>query len=180
MASFKLLNVGGGPTRQVPERYAAYKQDLLDIDQNVNPDICADARDLVNYDSGQYSAVYCSHNLEHYTRKDAERVLAGFRNVLEIGGTVEIHVPNLPQLMRDMLSRNLDIEDVWYRAGSNPISFHDVLYGWSREVDSGNLFYSHKCGFSALSLYNILDKAGFVDITVQEQGSNLFAFAYRK
>lgn len=180
MASSRLLNVGGGPTRVVPDCYSAYKQDLLDIDPSVNPDICADARELKSIEPNQYQAVYCSHNLEHYTKKDAKKVLAGFMHVLEPCGTVEIHVPNITELMRDMLSRNLDIEDVWYRAGNNPITYHDVLYGWSREVDRGNLFYSHKCGFTALSLYAILEESGFKNISIQIQGSNLMARASKE
>ena len=86
---------------------------------------------------------------------------------------MEIHVPNLINLMKEMMRNNLDINDVWYRAGSFPITFHDVLYGWGQAMRNGNIYYAHKCGFTPLSLYEAVKNAGFKEVGVADQGSNL-------
>jgi hypothetical protein len=46
-------------------------------------------------------------------------------------------------------------------------------------MSNGNLFYSHKCGFTAVSLHKELVNAGFGTIYIQDQGSNLRAVAYK-
>lgn len=173
-----VLNVGGGPSRNLPPEYDGWEQHLLDIDPNVNPDICCDARELVNQDfADKYDAIYCSHNLEHYYQYEVPKVLAGFMHVLKSGGIAEIQVPNLTHLMQEFLSRNHDINDVWYRAGDQakmPITFHDVLYGWGGQLKEGNHYYAHKCGFTPLSLCDAVHKAGFVELGCVVQGANIF------
>ena len=173
-----VLNVGGGASRQLPPQYDGWEQSLLDIDPEVKPDVCIDARELITLPSQNYDAVYCSHNLEHYSQFDAQIVLDGFMHVLKPGGKVEINVPNLANLMRSMLASNLDLNDVWYRTGQGaPITFHDVLYGWGEALRNGNPYYAHKCGFTPMSLYKALIRSGFVDIQIIDQGSNLQGIA---
>lgn len=178
-----VLNVGGGASKVVPERYSGWGQDLLDIDPNVNPDICMDALILakaVDY-KGKYDAVYCSHNLEHFYKHQVQTVLAGFLHVLNDDGFVEIGVPNLQHLMQTLVGGSLDVDDVWYRVGGGaPVTFHDVLYGWNVQMSQGNEYYSHKCGFTALSLNKELVQAGFGSVFVSDQGPNLLAIAYKK
>ena len=177
----KVLNVGGGASRCLPPEYDGWEQDLLDIDPAVNPDICCDALELVNEDlhAGKYEAVYCSHNLEHFYAHQVLTVLFGFKAALKEGGFVDISVPNVKGLMQAMLQGNLDINDVWYRTGQGqPITFHDVLYGWSQAMSQGNLYYAHKCGFTAISLHKALSDAGFKNIVITETQSNLTAKGY--
>lgn len=178
-----VLNVGGGPTRHLPAEYSGYEQHLLDIDPSVNPDICFNAVELSKLSAhyAKYDVVYCSHNLEHYYKHDVPKVLDGFWSVLKTGGTVEIHVPNIKHLMQTMLAGNLDVSDVWYRLNDGTaITFHDVLYGWNQAMSSGNVYYAHKCGFTPLSLHQALFNAGFVNIQVIDQGSNLLARAEKE
>lgn len=175
-----VLNVGGGG-RYLPERYAGWEQHLLDIDPDVQPDLCCDARELLSdpgQPGGSYDAVYCSHTLEHFYRHDVPRVLAGFLHVLKPGGEVDIAVPNLATLVHEIVNRNHELDDVWYRAsGGIPITFHDVLYGWSAKLKSGNLAYAHKCGFTPLSLHGELTRAGFVDVQIADGAMNILARA---
>lgn len=176
----KVLNVGGGASRVLPEQYAGWEQHLLDIDPNVNPDVCCDAKLMINLEAGEYDAVYCSHNLEHFYRHDVPTVLGGFAHVLKPGGFVDIHVPNIMQVLRDLLDRGLDLSDVYYRTTEgNAIHFHDVLYGWNAAMANGNEFYSHKCGFSGLMLHAALVAAGFQKCSVAAVGSNLHAVGYK-
>ena len=173
-----VLNVGGGASKALPPGYSGWEQHVLDIDPDVDPDVLCDAlklREVVA--EGTYDAVYCSHNLEHFYQHDVPTVLAGFVHVLKPGGTVEVHVPNLANLMEQVVDGKRDINDIWYCSGGGPITFHDVLYGWSKAMKGGNLFYAHKCGFTAKSLKTALTAAGFNRVTVSAQDSNLMAKA---
>ena len=159
----KVLNVGGGSKEiQLPPQYAEFEHILLDIDPKGSPDIVCDARKLTTLEAGQFDAIYCSHNLEHYYRHDVRRVLAGFLHVLNGGGFAHIRVPDIEAVMRLTIERNLDIDDVLYESPAGPIMVLDVLYGYSVEIEqSGQDFYAHKTGFTKKSLMIALKKAGF-------------------
>jgi ubiquinone/menaquinone biosynthesis C-methylase UbiE len=175
----KVLNVGGGGSRELPPQYDGWTHHILDIDPAVKPDVCCDALEMKKLPAGSYDAIFCSHNLEHFYQHDVPTVLNGFMHVLKPNGTVEVHVPNLNNLIDSMTkgTKRKDINDTWYNAPSGPVTFHDVLYGWSQAMKKGNLFYAHKCGFTAKSLHKALANAGFIKIEVFEQDSNLMATA---
>lgn len=60
----KVLNVGGGSKSiPIPDYFAGWRHDLLDIDDRGCPDLVCDARALLMLPGRQYEAVYCSHNL---------------------------------------------------------------------------------------------------------------------
>lgn len=167
-----VLNVGGGPSRNLPPYYDNWEQHLLDIDKNVNPDICCDARELQIQDV--YDAVYTSHTLEHFYKHEIPLILSNIYNCLKNEGTLEIHVPDIKDLISRIGTSSLDIHDVYYRlSDGNPITYHDVLYGWNYAMSNGNLYYAHKCGFTPISLYNNLAVAGFKDITIQTNNGNI-------
>jgi hypothetical protein len=159
----KVLNVGGNNKAiPLPPQYAEFEHLLLDIDPKGSPDIVCDARKLTTLEGGQFSAVYCSHNLEHYYRHDVPRVLAGFLHVLKDGGFAQIRVPDISEVMRVTIERGLDIDDVLYQSGAGPIMVLDVLYGHSVEIErSGQDFYAHKTGFTQKSLLIALRRSGF-------------------
>jgi SAM-dependent methyltransferase len=159
----RVLNVGGN-TKEIPlpPEYAGFEHVLLDIDPAVEPDVVCDARELTALEAGQFDAVYCSHNLEHYYRHDVPRVLAGFLHVLKDGGFAQIRVPDIQAVMRAALERGLDINDTLYQSPAGPITVADVMYGYGVEIErSRNDFYAHKTGFTRKSLLNALDEAGF-------------------
>jgi SAM-dependent methyltransferase len=162
----RVLNVGGSTkTIPIPPHYAGWDHLLLDIDPRRGADVVCDARALGTLAPGQFDAVYCSHNLEHYYRHDVPRVLAGFLHVLTAEGFAEIRVPDMPAVFRRMLDDGLDLGDVLYEAPSGPIQVIDVIYGWSPEIErSGNDFFAHKTGFSQKSLGEQLLAAGFADV----------------
>ena len=159
----RVLNVGGhSKAISLPHHYAEFEHLLLDIDPKGSPDIVCDARKLTSLDAGQFDAVYCSHNLEHYFRHDVPKVLAGFLHVLKDGGFAQILVPDIAEVMRVTIERGLDIDDILYQAPAGPIMVLDVLYGYSVEIErSGQEFFAHKTGFTQKSLSNALQRAGF-------------------
>jgi hypothetical protein len=159
------LNVGGGSKAiEVPDYLAGYRHDLLDIDPACNPDICLDARLLHTLPGGAYDVIYCSHNLEHYHRHHAIEVARGFYHMLRPDGFTHINVPNLMGVIQHVAKYNLDIDDPLYEFAGSKILVRDVIYGWSREIErSGQDFYSHKTGFSAKALSNLLRDVGFAE-----------------
>jgi predicted SAM-dependent methyltransferase len=162
----QFLNVGGGNKGiPVPRHYLGWRHLMLDIDPAGNPDICADARDMLGLQAASYDAVYCSHNLEHYFEHDVPKVLAGFRHVLRDDGFAEIRVPDIQQVMEAVAERGLDIEDGLYDAPAGAIRVRDVLYGFADKIArSGEDFFAHKTGFSPASLTRALNRAGFDNV----------------
>jgi hypothetical protein len=115
----------------------------------------------------QFDAVYCSHNLEHYHRHDAIKVLDGFRHVLKDDGFVEIRVPDLQAVIERVVASGMDLADTLYESRSGPIAVLDVIYGLGREIEkSGQDFYAHKSGFTPKLLQATLERAGFVAVLV--------------
>ena len=166
MQQKKVLNVGGNSKAiSLPPQYADFEHVLLDIDPQGKPDIVCDARELTTLPPGRFDAVYCSHNLEHYYRHDVPKVLAGFMHVLADDGFAQIRVPDIREVMRLSIEKDLDIEDVLYQSDAGPIMVLDVLYGHGAEIEqSGQDFYAHKTGFTVKSLYKVLLDAGFAKI----------------
>jgi len=158
-----VLNVGGNNKAiPIPAHYAGWQHLLLDIDARRDVDVVCDARELEGFDAARFDAVYCSHNLEHYYRHDVPRVLAGFSHVLKSDGFAEICVPDLEAVFRKVTSGDLGLEDDLYLSPSGPIAVIDVIYGWSKEIESsGQDFFAHKTGFTAKSLAATLQRAGF-------------------
>ena|SRR2546430_510499 len=159
----RVLNVGGNDRRiPLPPQYAAFEQVLLDIDPAVAPDILSDARELSRLERGQFDAVYCAHNLEHFYRHDVPKVLAGFLHVLKDEGFAQVIVPDIAEVMRVAVARNLDLEDVLYQSPGGPIMVLDVLWGWSAQMQrSGQEFFAHKTGFTEKSLLAAIQGCGF-------------------
>ena len=176
----KVLNVGGNNKAiALPEIYNGWEHVLLDIDPRGNPDVVCDARELTTLPPSQYDSVYCSHNLEHYYRHDAVKVLLGFRHVLKPAGFAHIRVPDMGEMMQMVVKRNLDIDDVLYMSQAGPISVQDMIYGWGAEIESsGNDFFAHKIGFTVQSIGKILKRCGFPHIYAGSGRLEIGAFAF--
>ena len=178
-----VLNVGGRSKQiPIPPHYAGWRHLLLDIDPTGSPDVLCDARELQSLDGGQFDAVYCSHNLEHYYRHDGLRVLKGFLHVLKPGGFAEIRVPDLKTVIKHVAATDMDVEDTLYVSPGGPITVRDVIYGWGKQIEeSGEDFYAHKTGFTPAALTSILDQAGFtrVFVAVWAEGFEVRALAFK-
>jgi SAM-dependent methyltransferase len=178
----QVLNVGGNSKDiPIPAHYAGWRNVLLDIDPKNKPDIVCDARRLASLAPGEFDAVYCSHNLEHYWRHDLPKVLAGFAHVLRPDGFVEAVVPDMKAVFKEMLERKLDIDDILYTSPAGPITVNDVIYGLSREIaESGQDFYAHKNGFTDRSLTLTLRKYGFEHVFLGYGHLEVRALAFKQ
>lgn len=163
-----VLNVGGGSKRiAIPNHYEGWRHLLLDIAPGPDVDIVQDARELAVLPAQRFDAIYCSHNLEHYFRHDAAKVVAGFLHVLKPEGFAEIRVPDMQSVIEHMARTGMELDDVLYHSPGGPITAHDVWYGYGKQIEaSGVDFYAHKCGFTARSLSELLGRAGFAHMTV--------------
>lgn len=176
----KVLNVGGGASRDVPLIFKGWDQDVLDIDPMVQPDIVCDAKDMRKLRGQTYDAVYCSHNLEHFYRHEVPTVLQGFVHVLKADGFTYIVVPDIKSVLEALVRGNHDITDTAYISPGGPISFHDIIYGWGKQMSKGNLYYAHKTGFTEKTLTTALRSAKFAKVlTATDDLGNLFAFAFK-
>jgi predicted SAM-dependent methyltransferase len=178
------LNVGGGDKRiEVSPYLKNWRHDLLDIDPSVHPDVCLDARRLVEQPPGVYDAVYCAHNLEHYYHHDAAQVARGFHHVLKPDGFAEVRVPDLGLLMQVVVERKLDLDSVLYTVpDKGPILVRDVIFGYGKEIQqSGADFYAHKTGFTTKSLFALFGKSGFtVAMTAPANPVEIRAFFFKR
>lgn len=181
MAARKVLNVGGNNKAiELPPQYAEFEHVLLDIDEKGTPDIVCDARQLSTLERGQFDAIYCSHNLEHYHRHEVPKVLAGFLHVLNGSGYAHIRVPDLDEVMRLTVERGLDVEDVLYRSPAGPITVLDVIYGYGVEIEqSGQDFFAHRTGFTEKSLLKVLRSSGFTRIYSTRGNLEITALAFK-
>lgn len=166
----RVLNVGGNSKDiPIPACFNGWDHALLDIDRKGNPDILCDARELSTLPAGQFDAVYCSHNLEHYYPHHASKVLRGFMHVLKDDGFAMIKVPDIRVVMKHVVDNAMDMHDVLYVSAGGPITVHDVIYGWGRQIEaSGQDFFAHKAGFSAASLRDAIRKGGFGTVFIFE------------
>lgn len=173
----KVLNVAGG-SRDIPEHYAEFEQILLDIDERTRPDVQMDAMDLYGNQvlKNEFDAVWFSHGIEHFYAHQVPKLLKGILWVLKPGGLGEFQVPNMRQWLIDITSRGHDLSDTWYRTQDDlPVTYHDVIYGWGRVMEGGNLYYAHKSAYTPWLLADTLSQAGFERVRVREQHSNLWA-----
>ena len=179
----RVLNVGGGSKRiPIPAHFSAWEHVLLDIDPTGDADVVCDARELTTLAAAQFDAVYCSHNLEHYYRHDAARVLQGFLHVLKADGFAHIRVPDIKAVMQRVVGTGMDVEDVLYDSPDGPIRVSDVLYGYGKQIEqTGNDFYAHKNGFTANSLTAAMKTAGFPIVYISERPDlyEVIALAFR-
>lgn len=178
----RVLNVGGNSKDiALPPFYAGWEHVMLDIDPKTNADVICDARELQTRPAGEFDSIHCSHNLEHYFAHDVRKVLAGFRHVLKPDGFVFLRVPDIGQVARAMVTRNLDIDDVLYVSPAGPIMVKDVLYGWGAQIESSGVdFFAHKTGFTPKSLGNALAVAGFAPVYIGAADYEVQAFAFQQ
>jgi hypothetical protein len=178
----KVLNVGGNSKDiPLPENYKGWDNVLLDIDPRGKPDVLCDARELTTQPRAAYDAVYCSHNLEHYYRHDVPKVLAGFRHVLKDQGFAHIRVPDMGEVMRQVVQKSMDIDDVLYQSPAGPITVRDVFYGYGLEIErSGNDFFAHKTGFTQKSLVLMLEGCGFPYVFSMTGNLEVTALAFKQ
>lgn len=136
-----------------------YIETRVDIDPSVSPDIVGSMTDLSKIETETFDAIYSSHNLEHLYPHEVMVALIEFLRVLKQDGILVLTVPDLKSTCA-LVAEDKLLETAYLSEGG-PISPIDILYGWRHEMQAGNLYMAHKCGFTKKVLTGILGSAGF-------------------
>jgi len=168
-----VLHVGCGPDTppRLPEAFfprSLWHEIRLDIDPAVQPDVVASITDMAPVASGSVDAVWSAHNLEHLFPHEVPRALAEFRRVLKPDGVAMLTLPDLQQVA-ELVAQDRLAEPA-YLSPAGPITPLDMLYGHGASVAAGNVFMSHRGGFTARTLEAALIGAGFAEVRVTRDG----------
>ncbi len=181
------LHVGCGPLRvevvtqlaQRPKGFAVdtWRELRLDIDPRVNPDVVGSTTQMSAVASASVDAIYSSHNIEHLYPHEVPLALAEFRRVLRPDGFVVITCPDLQSVCALVAEDKLT--EPAYISQAGPIAPLDILYGLRTAMGAGNLFMSHRCGFTLKVLMGTLQDSGFAKVVGlrRAQAFDLWALA---
>ena len=175
------LHVGCGPKHknQTTRAFNAadWDEKRLDIDASVSPDVVGTMTDMSAVPSGSVQAVFSSHNIEHLYPHEVPLALAEFLRVLSDDGFVVITCPDLQSVCQLIVDDKLT--DPAYVSPAGPITPLDILYGHRPPMARGNLFMSHRCGFTRKVLMGTLQAAGFKSVAAmaRPQHFDLWAVA---
>ena len=166
------LHVGCGPKRKdqttrafnVPE----WIEQRLDIDASVAPDIIGTMTDMSAVTEATFDAVFSSHNIEHLYPHEVPVALAEFKRVLKPDGLIVITCPDLQSVCALVAEDKLT--EPAYTSPAGPIAPLDILYGHRPPMARGNLYMSHRCGFTQKVMTATLQAAGFVTVAAMRRG----------
>lgn len=166
------LHVGCGPVYIDPETHLPKRPrgfDLnnwnelrLDINPDVKPDVVGTMTDMSAVPSGSVDAIFSSHNIEHLYPHEVPIALAEFKRVLRTDGFVVITCPDLQSVCALVAQGKLT--EPAYISPAGPIAPLDILYGHRPPMSQGNLYMSHRCGFTLNVLLGTLESAGFLKV----------------
>ena len=166
------LHVGCGPlyfdpVTQQPKRpkgfdLNSWNELRLDINPAVNPDVVGTMTDMSAVPSGSVDAVFSSHNIEHLYPHEVPIALAEFKRVLRPNGFVVITCPDLQSVCALVAQGKLT--EPAYISPAGPIAPLDILYGHRPPMSQGNLYMSHRCGFTLNVLLGTLESSGFAKV----------------
>jgi predicted SAM-dependent methyltransferase len=146
------LDVGAGDPSSGENQAEGYT--LHDVQPYKGIDLVCDVFDLPKHlENGSCSKVRASHVIEHFGTKETQKVLKIFYDLLEVGGELEIIVPNFKwhaQLVMEGNERDA------------------VYYAFGGQLDEWDF---HKTGFTPDILFEELIKARFKDLEVSDESS---------
>jgi predicted SAM-dependent methyltransferase len=173
----RILNAGSGPgagTVHPAFDRSIWKEVRIDIDPRNAPDFVGSISDMSAVDDESFDAVWSSHCIEHLNDHEVLGALREFRRILSNDGFAIVSCPNLDAIAKLIVSE--DIESVAYMSPAGPIRLLDMIYGHSRSIETGQVYMTHKTGFTADRLGRLAVHAGFTEARVLE-GKNLDLWA---
>jgi protein O-GlcNAc transferase len=179
--TLKVLHVGCGhpESGKLPPGFdpRLWREVRVDLDPQTEPDFVASVDDLGPVGDESVDAVYSSHNIEHLLPSQVPKAMAEFFRVLKPKGLVMITLPDLTSAARAILREELHAP--LYNSPAGVVTAHDLIYSYGPFVESGNPFMLHKTGFTAGSLGQVLNKAGFERVSVSSHNHSLWAVGHK-
>lgn len=168
-----LVNLGSGPRRpsRLPPIFAEWREFRVDIDPAAAPDLLADVTDLSAINSGSADAVWAAHCIEHLYLHDVTKALAEARRILADDGVVCVIVPDL-QAIASYIETDRLLDPV-YESPAGPVTAHDMIFGFSRDLASGHPKMAHNCGFTPSVLLQKMREARFAEIILRRRRPTL-------
>jgi predicted SAM-dependent methyltransferase len=148
----------------------------LDANPDCKPDIVSSVINIP-LEECTFDCVFASHLIEHLYIYEVEKALNEFYRVLKNKGFLIISCPDLEVIAKAIL--DIGAESVLYNSPAGPISPVQMLWGHSNSIRNGNLFMSHKYGFTGKTLTQFLQRAGFVNIKIEAKNFQIQAFALK-
>jgi SAM-dependent methyltransferase len=172
-------NLGCGPRgRRKPAIFADWRELRVDVEPAVEPDIVADITDLSLIPSNAVDGVWCSHCIEHLYQHEASTALREILRILVPDGIACILAPDL-QTIAGFIAADRMHEPV-YESPAGPITPHDVVFGYGRDIARGWTHMAHRSGFTPTTLVAALRDAGFAEFVVMRRpGFELAALAHK-
>lgn len=169
MKNFLHVGCGRNNKKRTTREFSTRKwnETRLDIDPSADPDIIASITEMSMVPSGNYSAIFTSHTIEHLYPHDVNAALVEFYRVLNDEGFAIITCPDLRSIARFIAEDQLT--DTLYQSAAGPISPLDILFGHRASVARGNHFMAHKTGFTAKTLTKECIDAGFKSVASQSR-----------
>jgi len=160
------LHVGCGPKFK-NQTTRGFNQDnwlekRLDIDEQVKPDFIGSMTHMPQVDADSMDAIFSSHNIEHLYPHEVPVALAEFVRVLKSDGFFVVTCPDLKSVCALIAEDKLT--EPAYQSPAGAIAPIDILYGHRASMSRGNLYMSHRCGFTQKVLAGTLKAAGFKSV----------------
>lgn len=160
------LHVGCGPKHKDRTTKGfdnvEWAEKRLDIDPSVFPDLVGTMTDMSAVPNASMQAVFSSHNIEHLYPHEVPVALAEFMRVLSDDGFVVITCPDLQTVCK--LVAEDQLTEPAYTSPAGPIAPIDILFGHRYPMAQGNLYMSHRCGFTKKVLIATLRAVGFQSV----------------
>jgi ubiquinone/menaquinone biosynthesis C-methylase UbiE len=180
----KFLHVGCGPLNKASTTRVfnsdKWEEIRFDIDEKVKPDIIGSMTDMSCVESGSVDAIYSSHNIEHLYPHEVGVALQEFHRVLRDDGFVMLTCPDLQSVCKLVAEDKLT--EAAYTSPAGPIAPIDMLYGLRSSMMAGNLYMSHRSGFTLKTLIGTFKHFGFESVagSRRENYFDLFCLASKK
>ncbi len=144
-----------------------------DINPAAKPHIIADMKHLPMLPDYSVDAVWNSHTIEHVYAHEVAATLNEWFRVTKEDGEILMTLPDLQSVAAHIAEGKL--EDALYTSPAGPISALDVVYGYGKDIEAGNVYMAHRTGFTAETLGRKLLDCGYHDVVVSVKGFDLWA-----
>lgn len=143
----------------------------FDARSDVRPDVRCDVRNIPSFWFNKFDYAFASHVLEHFPRIEVRDLVKHWSDLLKVGGTLEIRVPNMEVAFRTIIEAvdNPDKHASHY--------MWQMIYGDQRNYDTA----FHRVGFVRQTLAQLLISLGiFEDISVTPDAERMELVAKAK